>query len=77
MTDVVVRLHGGLERWTGSAGPLMVELQPGSSLLALQDRLGIPRGEVGLFLVDGEVCHEADVPGAGAQIQLYPLFGGG
>jgi len=55
----------------------MVELQPGSSLLALQDRLGIPRGEVGLFLVDGEVCHEADVPGAGAQIQLYPLFGGG
>jgi len=33
----------------GNAGPLVVNLPPGATLLELQDRLHIPRGEVALF----------------------------
>ena len=76
MPAVTVRLHGGLERHVGRA-TLVVDLPPGATLLELQDWLHIPRGEVGLFLVDGELRREADVPGADARVDLYPLFGGG
>jgi|YNPBryBLVA2012_1023415.scaffolds.fasta_scaffold91866_1 hypothetical protein len=77
MPAVTVRLHGGLERHVGNAGPLVVNLPPGATLLELQDRLHIPRGEVALFLVDGELRREADVLDADARVDLYPLFGGG
>ncbi len=77
MPAVTVHLHGGLERHLGRAGPLVVDLPPDATLLELQDWLHIPRGEVGLFVVDGELRHEADVPDADARIDLYPLFGGG
>jgi len=77
MTAVTVRLHGGLERHLGRAGSLVVDLPPGATLLELQDRLHIPRGEVGLFVVDGELRYEADVPVADARVDLYPMFGGG
>jgi len=77
MPAVTVRLHGGLERHVGRTGPLVVDLPPGATLLELQDWLHIPRGEVGLFLVDGELRREADVPVADARVDLYPLFGGG
>ncbi|HEX9117139.1 MAG TPA: hypothetical protein VGA61_13815 [Anaerolineae bacterium] len=72
-----VRLHGGLERYTGNATLVVLDVAPGATLLALQDQLGIPRGDVGLFVVDGELRQEADVPDADTQVDLYPLFGGG
>ena len=77
MPVVTVRLHGGLERHLDRVGPMTVALPPGATLLDLQDRLRVPRGEVGLFVVDGELRHESDKPDADAQVDLYPLFGGG
>lgn len=72
-----MRLHGGLERFAGGAGPFLLELTEGATLLDLQDLLRIPRGEVGLFVVDGELCDEGRHLRAAAKIDLYPVFGGG
>jgi len=77
MTTVTARAHGGLERHIPGAGPWTLDLPPGATLLHVQDLLGIPRGDVGLFLVDGEMRHEDAQPASGAVIDLYPMFGGG
>lgn len=75
MTQVTVRLHGGLERHAGTSRSL--DLPAGATLLDVQDALDIPRGEVGLFIVDGEMQHEGFAPRDGATVDLYPMFGGG
>lgn len=74
---VTVRLHGGLERHAGGVSSLVAHLPLGTTLLELQDRLNIPRGEVGLFVVDGELRRETDALDADARVDLYPYFGGG
>jgi hypothetical protein len=74
---VTVYVHGGVEGYLGGVGPFFVDLPSGATLLELQDLLGVPRGEVGLFLVDGELRSEGEAPDAGARVDLYPLFGGG
>ncbi len=77
MPEVLVRAHGGLGGGPDFAGYQPVDLPAGGTLLDLQDRLGIPRGEVGLFLVDGELRDESYTPASAAQVDLYPVFGGG
>ena len=77
MPTLTVLVHGGLECHAEHRGPLVLEVAPGSSLLDIQDRLGIPRGDVGLFVVDGELRSEGYVPPDGARVDLYPMFGGG
>jgi hypothetical protein len=74
---LIVRLHGGLERKTGAPAYVLRGLPSGAKLLDVQDALGIPHGDVGLFVVEGELRHEAFAPPAGAHIDIYPLFGGG
>lgn len=77
MLKLRVRLHGGLERGIVGPGGVSIDLPPGATLRSAQDSLGIPPGEVGLFVVDGELRHEDFVPPDGATIDIYPLFGGG
>jgi hypothetical protein len=74
---VVVRLHGGLEGQSTDSPERRLQLAPGSNLLAVQDALGILRGEVGLFVVDGAMRHEDYTPEDGAVVDIFPLFGGG
>ncbi len=76
MLRVNVQLHGGLEQ-SGGVGRQPLNLPPGATLLDVQDLLRVPRGEVGLFVVDGELRHEDYVPQDGAMVDIYPLFGGG
>lgn len=77
MLRLKVRLHGGLERETANSDYAPIALPPGATLSGLQDALRIPRGEVGLFVVNGELRHEDYAPPDGAMIDIYPLFGGG
>ena len=77
MTRVTVRLRGGLERDAAPASCRTLDLPAGATLLDAQDMLGIPRGEVGLFVVDGELAHEGFAPQDGATIDIFPMFGGG
>ena len=77
MPTVIVTAHGGLTGHTVATGPLTLDLPAGATLLDIQDRLGIPRGDVGLFLIDGEMRHEDAQPASGAKIDLFPMFGGG
>ncbi len=77
MPRLTVRLHGGLECHATVRTPAVVDLPAGATLLDLQDRLGIRRGEVALFLLDGELQNEAAVPDADGTVDLYPMFGGG
>lgn len=76
MTRVTVRLHGGLERHAGTSCQSL-DLPAGATLLDAQDALDIPRGEVGLFVVDRELQHEGFAPQDGATVDIYPMFGGG
>lgn len=77
MTQVTVRLRGGLERHAPEPPGRLLDAPPGATLLTLQDMLGIPRGEVGLFVVDGQMQHEDFAPPDGATVDIYPMFGGG
>jgi hypothetical protein len=58
-------------------GNQLLELPPGATLLDVQDLLGVPRGEVGFFLVDGELRPDEYAPQEGVTVDVYPLFGGG
>ena len=40
-------------------------------------RLGIPRGQVGIALVAGKPVNDSEPLKDGAEVSLYPLFGGG
>ena len=77
MPTITVRLHGGLEGHQGARAQHVIDAAPGATLLDVQDLVGIPRGEVGLFVIDGELRSEGEVPRAGALVDLYPVFGGG
>lgn len=77
MTRVMVRLHGGLERDAEPPPGRPLDLPAGATLLGIQDTLGIPRGDVGLFIVDGEMRQEGFAPQEGAIVDIYPMFGGG
>ena len=77
MKRVTVRLHGGLERYTGRRGGLELLVNDEATLAAVQDLLGIPKGEVAFFLVDQELRTESDLVQEGSTIDLYPVFGGG
>lgn len=77
MLRLKVRLHGGLGREAAGPAYVPIDLPPGSTLGSVQDALRIPRGEVGLFVVDGDLRHEDYAPPDGARIDIYPLFGGG
>ncbi len=74
---MTVRLHGGLDGRPQSAFVRVLVLPVGATLLDAQDALGIPRGEVGLFVVDGEMRDESLPLWDGATVDVYPMFGGG
>jgi len=77
MLRLKFRLHGGLGAQAVGPAHTPIDLPPGSTLRSLQDALRIPAGEVGLFVVDGELRHEDYAPQDGATVDIYPLFGGG
>lgn len=52
-------------------------VEDGATLAAVQERLGIPRGEVGLFVADREFQSEDAQVQDGSTVDLYPMFGGG
>jgi hypothetical protein len=74
---VTVRLHGGIQGKAAGSNHQTLHLPSGSTLLSVQDALGIPRGEVGLFVVDGELRNGDYEPEDGAIVDIYPFFGGG
>jgi hypothetical protein len=77
MPHLIVRLHGGLAERTGAPASLELDLPATATLLDLQDCLGIPRGEAGLFLVDRQIRPESATVGEASEIDIYPVFGGG
>jgi hypothetical protein len=77
MPFLIVRLHGGLAELTGSPATVQLDLPATLTLLDIQDYLGIPRGEIGLFLLDRQMGQEGTVVGEARQLDIYPIFGGG
>jgi hypothetical protein len=74
---VTVRFNGGLERHLGLKKQFEATVSDEATLLEVQDLLGIPRGEVGLFVVAGELMAEDAVAADHSTIDLFPMFGGG
>jgi hypothetical protein len=77
MPRLKIRLHGGLECEAVDPANGSLDVPPGATLRSVQDALGVPRGAVGLFVVDGELRHDDYAPPDGATVDIYPLFGGG
>lgn len=75
---VLVRLRGGLERYTESQdGCEEVTLPEGSRVSHLVGRFGFAEGQVGLIVLNGELAHPGARLSDGSRVELYPIFGGG
>ena len=77
MKHVRVRLHGGLERYIGTTGEVDLRVDDHTSLAALQDLLGVPRGEAGLFVVGEKLLGGDALVEDNSTVDIYPAFGGG
>ena len=78
MISVIIRLHGFLDRQSPAGGEwLSLQLPTGARAGEALDRLGVPRGAVGLLLVNGQRS-DTDTPLAGGdRVEIFPLLGGG
>ncbi len=78
MISVNIRLHGFLDRQPPAGGEwLSLQLPTGARAGEALDRLGVPRGAVGLLLVNGQRS-DTDTPLAGGdRVEIFPLLGGG
>jgi molybdopterin converting factor small subunit len=50
---------------------------PPVTLAALADRLGVPRGEIALAVLNGRQAALDDLAQAGDQVEFFPPMGGG
>jgi molybdopterin converting factor small subunit len=73
-----LRLHGFFDRQPPAGGDwLSLQLPAGALAGEALDRLGVPRGAVGLLLVHGQ-RGDTDTPLAdGDSVEVFPLLGGG
>jgi molybdopterin converting factor small subunit len=78
MISITIRLHGFLDRQSPTGGDwLSLQLPAGARAGEALDRLGVPRGAVGLLLVNGQRS-DTDTPLAdGDRVEIFPLLGGG
>jgi molybdopterin converting factor small subunit len=78
MISITIRLHGFLDRQSPAGGEwLSQQLPTGARAGETLDRLGVPRGAVGLLLVNGQRS-DTDTPLAdGDSVEVFPLLGGG
>jgi len=78
MISITIRLHGFLDRRSPAGGEwLSLQLPAGALAGEALDRLGVPRGAVGLLLVNGQ-RGDTDTPLAdGDRVEIFPLLGGG
>lgn len=53
------------------------EVEPGTTIGAIADALHIPRGEIGVLLVNGRHAELDVVPRAGDTVAIFPQIGGG
>lgn len=75
-----VRLFAGLHKYVNGAvsgEAFRVELEEGSDIAALLDRLGIPRQEVYVTMVNGQTLPTSRILREGDRIGIFPPVGGG
>ena len=80
MTTITVRLrlHGFLDRHSpASSECLSLQLPTGARAGEALDRLGVPRGAVGLLLVNGQRSDTDKPLSDGDRVEIFPLLGGG
>jgi hypothetical protein len=77
MRRLTVRLRGGLERYTSMQREVEIWVCADVILADIQNRLGIPKGEVGLFVLDRQIVDESARVADASIVELYPMFGGG
>ncbi|MCC7368038.1 MAG: MoaD/ThiS family protein [Chloroflexi bacterium] len=75
---ITVHPHGELTVYfTRSYGGIDIPIEPGITIEALLDRLGIPRKEVWLVAKNGETCPRDVTLDAGDTIELFAPVAGG
>ena len=76
--NVAVKLFGNLRRHLPPGQEaIALRLAPGTSIEAAIQRLGVPDGEVGLAVVNGEAVPETSVLRDGDRLELFAPMGGG
>lgn len=72
-----VRLLANLKRYTGGRTDIDLEVVSGVSLGVVMDGLGIPRGEVGVALINGRLASDDTILSEGDCVELVPAVCGG
>jgi molybdopterin converting factor small subunit len=74
MKYVIVRLHGILDQ---GSSELHLKVEDVIKLSSLQQLAGVPAGQVGLALVNGELSWGDTAVQPGAVVDFYPTIAGG
>lgn len=75
--SVVVHPHGELTQYFGRASRVDVPIEPGMTLAALLERLGVPADEVWVHALNGETVKPSAELAAGDSIELFSPVAGG
>ncbi len=70
-------MNGNLRRFLDWGESREVEVVPGTTVEALMEKLGVPKGEVWLISVNGELKEASYLLEAGDDVRLFePVTGG-
>ena len=77
MARVIVNLYAALRASIGGKPSVEVEIEPGQTVGDVLDRLGIPRDQTRIILVNGRHAAPADPLQGGEHVAVFPAIGGG
>jgi molybdopterin converting factor small subunit len=77
MRKVHVYVYADLRQFTGGAAAVEFDLEPGLTIAALLDRLGIPRERTKIVFVNSRAAELERALNAGDRVDLFSAIGGG
>jgi molybdopterin converting factor small subunit len=77
MPRVKLNLYAGLRAYIGGKPSVDLEIAPGETVGELLDRVGVPREQTRILLVNGRAAAPSDELSGGEQIGVFPAIGGG
>jgi molybdopterin converting factor small subunit len=77
MVRVKLNAYATLRAYLGGAASTEIEIEPGQTIGALLDRLGIPREQTRIIFVNNRAADLTDPLQGGEHVGIFPAIGGG
>jgi sulfur-carrier protein len=77
MVRVKLSLYATLRAHIGGKPSVELEIEPGQTVGEVLDRVGVPREQTRILLVNSRTAALADELSGGEQIAVFPAIGGG